>query len=92
MGNAKNFAFWAVAILLIVALFNIFQDGGSRSSGPEIAFSEFLTQVENNQVAEVAIDGERIAGRTTGGQSFTTFQPLGADIIQELQGRRRGYC
>ena len=85
MGNAKNFAFWAVAILLIVALFNIFQDGGSRSSGTEIAFSEFLTQVENNQVAEVAIDGERIAGRTTGGQSFTTFQPLGADIIQELR-------
>ena len=63
MGNAKNFAFWAVAILLIVALFNIFQDGGSRSSGPEIAFSEFLTQVEANQVAEVSIDGERIAGR-----------------------------
>ena len=85
MGNAKNFAFWAVAILLIVALFNIFQDGGSRSSGTEIAFSEFLTQVENNQVAEVAIDGERIAGRTNGGQSFTTFQPLGADIIQELR-------
>ena len=85
MGNAKNFAFWAVAILLIVALFNIFQDGGSRSSGPEIAFSEFLTQVEANQVAEVSIDGERIAGRTTGGQSFITYQPLGADIIQELR-------
>ena len=85
MGNAKNFAFWAVAILLIVALFNIFQDGGSRSSGPEIAFSEFLTQVEGNQVAEVAIDGERIVGRTNGGQSFVTYQPLGVDIIQDLR-------
>jgi len=85
VGNAKNFALWAVAILLIVALFNILPDGGSRSSGPEIAFSEFLTQVEGNQVAEVAIDGERISGRTTGGQSFVTYQPLGADIIQELR-------
>ncbi len=85
MGNAKNFIFWAVAILLIVALFNIFQDGGSRSSGPEIAFSEFLTQVENNQVAEVAIDGERIAGVSKSGQGFVTFQPLGADIIRELR-------
>ena len=85
MGNAKNFAFWAVAILLIVALFNVFQGGGSRSAGTEIAFSEFLTQVENNEVAEVAIDGERIVGRTNSGQAFTTYQPLGADIIQDLR-------
>ncbi|MEM7268533.1 MAG: ATP-dependent metallopeptidase FtsH/Yme1/Tma family protein, partial [Pseudomonadota bacterium] len=83
MGNAKNFAFWAVAILLIVALFNIFQDGASRSAGQEIAFSDFLKQVENKQVAEVVIDGERVTGRTTSGQSFVTYQPLGADITTD---------
>ncbi|MEM7267908.1 MAG: ATP-dependent zinc metalloprotease FtsH, partial [Pseudomonadota bacterium] len=84
-GNAKNFAFWAVAILLIVALFNIFQDGASRSAGQEIAFSDFLKQVENKQVAEVVIDGERVTGRTTSGQSFVTYQPLGADITTDLR-------
>ncbi|MEL6793402.1 MAG: ATP-dependent metallopeptidase FtsH/Yme1/Tma family protein, partial [Pseudomonadota bacterium] len=63
MGNAKNIAFWAVAILLLVALFNVFSEGASRSSSGEIAFSDFLNRVENGQVREVIIDGEKVTGR-----------------------------
>ncbi|MFN3259207.1 MAG: ATP-dependent zinc metalloprotease FtsH [Pikeienuella sp.] len=85
MGNARNFAFWAVAILLLVALFNVFSDSGSRTTGGQVAFSEFLNKVEQKQVAEVAIDGEKITGRTTDGRAFTTYQPLGANIIDTLR-------
>ncbi len=85
MGNARNFAFWAVAILLLVALFNVFSDGGSRTTGGQVAFSEFLNKVEQKQVAEVAIDGEKITGRTTDGRAFTTYQPMGANIIDTLR-------
>ncbi|MEO0359768.1 MAG: ATP-dependent metallopeptidase FtsH/Yme1/Tma family protein, partial [Pseudomonadota bacterium] len=85
MGNAKNFAIWAIAILALVALFNAFSNGGARQSGAEIAFSEFLTRVDNNQVAEVAIDGEKLTGRTVDGLPFTTYQPLGVDIIDDLR-------
>lgn len=85
MGNARNFAFWAVAILLLVALFNVFSDSGSRSAGNQIAFSEFLTRVDQKQIAEVTIDGEKITGRTGDNRTFTTYRPLGSDIIQELR-------
>ncbi|MEL7464279.1 MAG: ATP-dependent zinc metalloprotease FtsH [Pseudomonadota bacterium] len=85
MGNAKNIAFWAVAILLLVALFNVFSEGASRSNSGEIAFSDFLNRVENGQVREVVIDGEKVTGRLGDNTRFTTYQPMGADIMGDLR-------
>ncbi len=85
MGNAKNFAFWAVAILLLVMLFNVFSGGAPSGGGSQIAFSDFLTRADRGEVAEARIDGERITGRFTTGEGFTTFQPLGADIMDPLR-------
>jgi len=87
VGNAKNFAFWAVAILLLVMLFNVFSGGAPGTTRGQIAFSDFLTRVDNSDVASVRIDGERITGQLTSGETFTTIQPQGADIIETL---RRG--
>jgi cell division protease FtsH len=87
VGNAKNFAFWAVAILLLVMLFNVFSTGAPSATGGQMAFSDFLTRVDNKEVGEVQIDGERITGRLVSGESFVTTQPIGADILETL---RRG--
>jgi len=87
VGNAKNFAFWAVAILLLVMLFNVFSGGAPGTTRGQIAFSDFLTRVDNSDVASVRIDGERITGQFSSGETFTTIQPQGADIIETL---RRG--
>ncbi len=85
MGNAKNLAFWAVVILLLVALFSVFQEGGGTNQGARITFSDFLERVENNQVTSVQIDGERVSGRLSSGAEFQTVQPGGADIIPDLR-------
>jgi cell division protease FtsH len=85
LGNAKNLAIWAVVILLLVALFSVFQESGSNSSAGRITFSDFLERVDNQQVANVVIDGERISGRMMSGAEFQTVQPANADILQELR-------
>ncbi len=85
MGNAKNFAFWAVAILLLVMLFNVFSGGAPSGSNGQMAFSEFLQRVDNKEVSEVNIDGETITGRLATGETFTTTQPQSADIMPELR-------
>ena len=85
MANGKNLAFWAILLLLLVTLFSVFQEGGSRSAGAQIAFSDFLKAVENREVAEVVIDGERISGRTVDNRRFSTVQPPGADILGDLR-------
>lgn len=85
MGNAKNLAFWAVVILLLFVLFSVFQGGGSNSATSRITFSDFLERVDNKQVANVVIDGERIGGRMMSGAEFQTIQPAGADILPDLR-------
>ncbi|SFH93152.1 ATP-dependent zinc metalloprotease FtsH [Albimonas pacifica] len=85
MGNAKNLAFWAVVILLLVALFSVFQEGGGSNQGQRITFSDFLQRVESNEVSSVVIDGERISGRLGSGGEFQTIQPGGADVIPDLR-------
>ena len=85
MGNAKNLAFWAVVILLLVALFSVFQEGGGSNQGQRITFSDFLQRVEGNEVSSVVIDGERISGRLGSGAEFQTIQPGGADVIPDLR-------
>jgi cell division protease FtsH len=87
VGNARNFAFWAIAILLLVMLFNVFSGGAPSGRDGAMAFSDFLTRVDNKEVSEVRIDGEQITGRLITGETFTTTQPLTADIMDEL---RRG--
>ncbi|MHA1529438.1 MAG: ATP-dependent zinc metalloprotease FtsH [Alphaproteobacteria bacterium] len=85
MGNAKNLAFWAILILLMVTLFSVFQGGGATNAGTQMAFSDFLTSVEHKEVAEVVIDGENITGRMKDGTRFNTIQPGNIDIIDDLR-------
>ena len=85
MGNAKSLAFWVILILLLVTLFSVFQDGGSTSAGNRMAFSDFLNSVDNNEVAEVVIDGENISGRMADGTRFSTVQPRDIDIVDDLR-------
>jgi ATP-dependent Zn protease len=44
--NFRNFALWAIIALLLIALFNMFQTPSERTSGREIAYSQFLNDVD----------------------------------------------
>ena len=57
MGNARNIAFWVVLLLLIWALFVMFNNGGSVST-QRVPYSDFIAQVEAGEVKAVELDGE----------------------------------
>ncbi|GIX13983.1 MAG: hypothetical protein KatS3mg118_1942 [Paracoccaceae bacterium] len=88
MGNAKSLAFWAIVILLLVALFSVFSSGTPGTRTDEVTFSDFLDRVEANRVESVRIDGERIRARDTDGQRYEVIQPQGADVIDTLRQHR----
>ena len=60
--NFRNLAIWVVIGLLLMALFNLFQNPGQSRRGNEISYSEFLAGVESGNVAEVTIAKHRISG------------------------------
>ena len=84
MGNARNIAFWVVLFLLILALFNLFSGGQGAMNARTIGYSEFVEKVEQGEVQDVTIDGERIEFRDNGNQSYSTIRPEGADVTDFL--------
>ncbi len=70
---AKNLLLWVV---ILVVLMSVFQSFSSRSRAqPELAYSEFMSQVKDGNVAEVTIDGQVIRGEMKGGSSFIAISP-----------------
>ena len=83
----RNLALWVVIALLLVALFNLFQNPTSRSPGTALAFSDFLAEVETGNVVEVTIQGQSISGHYSDGRSFSTYMPHDPTLVQRLQDR-----
>ncbi|MEK7819869.1 MAG: ATP-dependent metallopeptidase FtsH/Yme1/Tma family protein, partial [Pseudomonadota bacterium] len=86
MNFGKNLALWAVIALLVFALFNLFQGGSSYTRGPHVplAFSDFLTAVESNEVRDVTIQGSNITGHYRDGRNFATYAPDDPGLIQRM--------
>ena len=51
--NFRNFALWVIILLLLVALFQLFQGSDTRQPGNDVAFSEFLKNVDQGAVRDV---------------------------------------
>ena len=84
MGTAKNFAFWIVLLMLIVALFNLFSGSGSTMQSREISYSDFVSAVNDDRVSSATIDGEQVRYRGTDGQDYVTIKPEDGEVTQLL--------
>jgi cell division protease FtsH len=83
--NFKNLAMWGIIVLLSVGLFNMFQNPNQTSaSKSKVAFSEFLSEVENGRVIKVEIQGNNIKGLLSDGSTFTTYSPNYPNLVEQL--------
>jgi cell division protease FtsH len=85
--NFRNFAVWVIIGLLLIALFNLFQNPGPRAAGQDIAYSQFLSDVDSGRVRSVVIAGQQITGSYTDNASFQTFAPNDADLVKRLEDK-----
>ena len=83
--NFRNLALWAIILLLLVALYQMFQSPTARVSGTEISYSQFLSDVNKGRVRSVTITGDRISGSYSDNQTgFQTYSPGDSDLITRL--------
>src|SRR6476646_3567612 len=85
--NLRNFALWVIIVLLLLALFTLFQNPGQRASSQDISFSQLLTEVDAGKVRDVLIQGPDIHGTFTDGRSFQTYAPNDPSLVQRLYGK-----
>jgi cell division protease FtsH len=82
--NLRNFALWVIIVLLLLALFTLFQNPGQRASSQDITFSQLLSEVDKNTVRDVVIQGPEIHGTFTNGSSFQTYAPNDPNLVKRL--------
>jgi cell division protease FtsH len=82
--NLRNFALWVIIVLLLLALFTLFQNPGQRTSSQDISFSQLLTEVDASHVRDVVIQGPEIHGTFTNGSSFQTYAPSDPTLVKRL--------
>ena len=70
---SKNIILWVVIGLLLIALFNLFQNSSSTNQSKEISFSDFLIAADNGNISEVKIIGNNVSGFFEDGRSFSTY-------------------
>src|ERR1700754_780929 len=86
--NLRNFALWVIIVLVLLALFTLFQNPGSRSGSTDIPFSQFLNDVEAGRVKEVTIQGPEIHGAYADGRgNFSTYAPQDPGLVGRLHAK-----
>ncbi|MGF1611586.1 MAG: ATP-dependent zinc metalloprotease FtsH [Kiloniellales bacterium] len=85
MNFSRNAALWIIIVLLLFALFNLFQGTTSRGPQHQLAYSDFLDEVDSGQVVEVTIQGNQISGQFRDGRQFQTYAPEGANLVGDLR-------
>lgn len=84
----RNLLVWVVIVLMLVAVFNMFSRDQSGMAGMKsMAYSDFITQVDNKQIQSVTIVGDTMQVRKTGGEQFGVIIPQNTDVVSRIEGK-----
>jgi len=88
----KNIVVWLIFGLLLVAIFNMFQNNVENNGYSKLAFSEFLEKVDGGQVADVNMKtgltrGTAVVGHLSDGTAFYTQTPDYPNLVDKLTAK-----
>ena len=78
---------WGVIVLLVVGLFQLFQNPNRSVVSDKVSFSSFLQNVEDGRVVEVEIQGNNIKGVLSNGTTFNTYAPNDPGLVDKLTSK-----
>ncbi len=86
--NFRNLALWAIIGLMLIALFNLFQNPTAQGQSNTIAYSQFLQDVDNGRVKSVTIAGKQIRGAYSDNSGqFETYSPEDPELVGKLEAK-----
>ena len=85
--NYKNMMMWGLILLLVVGLFQLFQNPKKSMVSENIPFSNFLKNVEDGRVVQVNIKGNTIEGVLSDGVTFNTYAPNDPNLVEKLTAK-----
>ena len=83
----RNLALWVIIALLLVVLFNLFQPGSTQRASEQLAYSDFIGDVNGGRVRQVVIQGHNVSGALTDGTTFETYTPDDPSLVDRLTSK-----
>jgi len=80
----KNFLVWLVIGFILASFYNSFIRINKNVQIQDIAFSEFLNELEKGNILDVNIKGDLINGNMLDGKKFKTFAPYDPSLVEKL--------
>ena len=79
----KNLLLWLVIAAVLLSVFNNFN---MKSQTEQVGYSEFIQEIQSDQVKRVVVDGLTISGERYDGSNFETIRPMVEDpkLIDDL--------
>ena len=84
----RKLALWVIIGLLLMALYSMFQSPTSRSPQDNLAFSDFLDELDAGRIEKVNIQGNKITGRYGDGRAFSSYAPDDANMVDRLTAKK----
>lgn len=79
----KNLALWLVVVLVMIALFNMFNQ--PITPPKDMAFTDFVESVEAGDVTEVILQGDIAHGKMADGRPFRVYIMHYPDMFKDLR-------
>ena len=83
----KNFLIWLIIGFILSSFYNFFTKTDENRIVQDIAFSDFLNEVEKDNVLDVNIKGDLINGNLADGKRFKTYTPYDPNLIEKLSNK-----
>ena len=83
--TVKNVMIWIAIGIVMLALFNMFQQNNGNAATSQVPFSDFIMQVEKGDMREVTIEGNNLYGVTQTNIRISSYMPDGNDIVPLLR-------
>lgn len=87
MKQSKSLIIWFALIITLSLLFNTYNQGVKNFNVKKVSFSEFLSNVENDKVFSVTMEGPNISGKLIDGDSFITYSPGDPGLVEKLHAK-----
>ena len=75
MNNLRNLALWILIALLLVLLFNLFQNSGQKAATPPLTYTQFSQKLSAGEVKNMTIQLDQVKGDLSNGTAFTSVIP-----------------
>ena len=85
--NMKNLTMWGIIALLVLGLFNLFQNPATITASKDLPFSTFIEELDKGNVISVDIKGNNIVGTFSNGSKFKTYSPNYPNLVEKLSSK-----